>query len=112
MFAVTDSYLSANRPAVVAFVKAMAEATRAARDDPQGLADSFLKANADLDAALVPSSFDEAAPRWEVSPYPEDWAQTIMAASPDPKVRSVPLADFLDASLVAEAGAVAARVVA
>ncbi|MDQ7903599.1 ABC transporter substrate-binding protein [Phytohabitans sp. ZYX-F-186] len=112
VFAVTEGYLDANRPAVLAFVKAMAEATRTARDDPQGLADSFLKANPDLDAALVPSSFEEAAPRWEVSPYPEDWARTIMAASPDEKVRSVPLADFLDPSLVAEAGALAARVAA
>ncbi|WP_433528309.1 ABC transporter substrate-binding protein [Micromonospora sp. CA-263727] len=105
VFAVRDDYLAAHRPAVLAFATAMAEATRAARADPQGLAASFVKANADVDVALVPSSFEEAAPRWEVSPYPRDWAEAIMAASPDAKLRSRPLADFLDDALVVEAGA-------
>jgi len=107
VFAVSGDYLADNRDALVDFAAAMAEATEAARADAAGLSAVFVNANPDIEAAWVQGSIDEAAPRWEVGPYPGAWVETIMAASPDPRVRALPPAEFVDTTIVGEAGVLA-----
>ncbi|MFY1638159.1 ABC transporter substrate-binding protein [Solwaraspora sp. WMMB335] len=111
VFAVSSDYLSADRAAVVAFVSAMAEATEAARGDLEDLTEVFAEANPEVGADLIAASIAEAAPLWEVSPYPRSWAETIMAASPNAELRSTPLTAFTDTTLVEQAGAVGPQAV-
>lgn len=102
--AANGEFFTNNQDVVKRFVEAMAEATEAARNDPEGTVEAFTATNADFDASLADEAVRSQMACWEIAPYPESWSQEILQK--DPVSAQVSISEAVDSSIVEAVGAV------